>query len=70
MKDTEREAETGRGKSRLHAGNMMWDLVPALREHSLAEGRCSTAEPSRHPKKDILAFVSETTMHHNLAAFK
>ena len=27
---TEREAETGRGRSRLHAGSLMWDSILGL----------------------------------------
>ena len=37
MRDRERETErgrdTGRGKSRLHAGSPMWDLIPGLWDH-------------------------------------
>ena len=33
MRDIERERgrDTGRGRSRLHAGSPMWDLIPDLR---------------------------------------
>ena len=30
MREKERESETGRGRSRLHAGSPMWDLIPGL----------------------------------------
>ena len=30
MRDTERGRDTGRGRSRLHAGSLMWDLIPEL----------------------------------------
>ena len=37
MRDTERETgrDTGRGRSRLHAGSLMWDLIPGLQDHAL-----------------------------------
>ena len=39
MRDTERERgrDTGRGRSRLHAGNLMWDLIPETRDHALSQ---------------------------------
>ena len=30
------ERQTGRGRSRLHAGSLMWDLIPGLQGHSLS----------------------------------
>ena len=46
---TERGRDTGRGRSRLPAGSLMWDSIldPGIRPW--AEGRCSTAEPPRRP---------------------
>ena len=36
MRDTEREAEnTGRGRSRLHAGSPTWDSIPGLQDQAL-----------------------------------
>ena len=37
MRDTqtERGKDTGRGRSRLQAGNPMWDLIPGLQDHTL-----------------------------------
>ena len=39
MRDTEREREsgrdTGRGRSRLHAGSPTRDLIPGLQDHVL-----------------------------------
>ena len=37
MRDTHRERgrDTGRGRSRLHAGSPMWDLIPGLQDHAL-----------------------------------
>ena len=51
MKDTQRERErgrdTGRGRSRLHAGSPMWDSIPGLQDHApWAEGG---AKPLSHP---------------------
>ena len=39
MRDMERKRErgrdTGRGRSRLHAGGLMWDLILGLQDHAL-----------------------------------
>ena len=39
MKDTHRERErgrhTGRRRSRLHAGSLMWDSILGLQDHTL-----------------------------------
>ena len=39
MRNTEREGvrgrDTGRGRSSLHAGTLMWDLIPGLQDHAL-----------------------------------
>ena len=32
---TERGRDIGRGRSRLHAGSLMWDLIPGLQDHAL-----------------------------------
>ena len=39
MKDREkvRDRDIGRGKSRLHAGSPMWDLIPGLQDHDLSQ---------------------------------
>ena len=34
MRDTEREADTGRGRSRLHAGRPMWDSILGPQDHA------------------------------------
>ena len=31
---------THRGRSRLHAGSLMWDLIPGLQDHTLGQRRC------------------------------
>ena len=36
--ERERGRDTGRGRSRLHAGIQMWDLILGLQDHALAEG--------------------------------
>ena len=33
----ERGRDTGRGRSRLHAGILMWDLIPGLQDHALGQ---------------------------------
>ena len=54
MKDTERDRDTGRGRSRLHAGSPMWDSIRVSRITPWAEGRCSTTELPRRGKKGFL----------------
>ena len=34
MRDTEC-TDTGRGRSRLHAGSLTWDSIPGLQDHAL-----------------------------------
>ena len=34
MRDIERGRETGRGRSRLHAGSLTWDSTPGLQDHA------------------------------------
>ena len=36
MRDRERGRDLGRGRSRLSAGNPMWDSVPGLQDHALS----------------------------------
>ena len=51
MRDIQRETrDTDRGRSRLHTGSPMWDLIPRPRITPWAEGRHSTSEPPRHPR--------------------
>ena len=49
MRDTQREADLGRRRSRVLAESLMWDLMPALGITPWAKGRRSTAEPPRPP---------------------
>ena len=37
MRDRERGRDTGRGRSRLSAGTLMWDLIPGLWDHDLSQ---------------------------------
>ena len=51
MRDTGREREsrdTGRGRSRLHVGSPMWDLIPGLQDH-MGHGPKAGAKPLSHP---------------------
>ena len=43
MRDTEGERgrDTGRGRSRLHAGSLTWDLIPGLQDHYLSQRQMS-----------------------------
>ena len=46
MRDRERGRDTGRGRSRLHAGSLMWDSNLGLQDRALgqrqAPNRCAT----------------------------
>ena len=46
-----RGRDTGRRRSRLLSGRLMWDSIPDPGITPPAEGRCSTAEPPRRPRK-------------------
>ena len=55
MRERERgRADIGRGRSRLHAGSPMWDLIPGLQDHILGLSGRSTTKPHRRPS--ILIF--------------
>ena len=45
MRDRKRGRDTGRGRSRLCAGSLMWDSILGLQDHTLAEG---SAKPLGH----------------------
>ena len=45
----ERGRDTGRGRSRLHAGSPMWDLIPGLQDHALGRRQHQTAGPPGLP---------------------
>ena len=40
MRERERGRDTGRGRSRIHAGSPMWDLIPGLQDHTPGYRRC------------------------------
>ena len=46
MRDTEKEADTGRGRSRLLTGSLMWNSIP--RSGSLPVLKAD-AQPLNHP---------------------
>ena len=35
--ETENGRDTGKERSRLHAGSQMWDLIPGLQDHILGQ---------------------------------
>ena len=35
QRERDREADTGRGRSRPHAGSPMWGLIPGLQDQAL-----------------------------------
>ena len=37
MRDTERGRDTGRGRSKVPMGSLMWDLIPGPRDHTLRQ---------------------------------
>ena len=52
-RERERGRDTGWGKSRLHAGSLMWDSILGLQDQPRAEDRCLTAEPPKRPMNVI-----------------
>ena len=58
MRATEREAETGRGRSRLHARTPMWDSILALLR-SYPEPKTDT-QPLSHPGIPVSFFSQQT----------
>ena len=58
--ETQREKQRhSRGRSRLPAGSPMWDSIRDSRITSWAKGRCSTAEPPRHPISSLFNRIQE-----------
>ena len=37
MRHTHRGRDTGRGRSRLLVGSLMWNLIPGLQDHTLSQ---------------------------------
>ncbi|XP_041623586.1 uncharacterized protein LOC121497892 isoform X2 [Vulpes lagopus] len=52
--DRERGRDTGRGRSRLHAGSPTRDSIPGLQDRALGRRRRQTAEPPRDPPQPPL----------------
>ena len=50
MKETEREAEIRRGRSRCPAGSLMWDSNPGPQDRNLSQRRTLNIEPPRCPQ--------------------
>ena len=46
---TERGRDTSRGRSRLHAGSLTWDLILGLQDQALGQRQHQTAEPPGLP---------------------
>ena len=34
-REREKGRDTGRGRSKLHTGSLMWELIPGLQDHAL-----------------------------------
>ena len=49
MRDTEKGRDTGRGRSRLHAGSPNWDLTPGLQDHSEPKADAQPLNPVAWP---------------------
>ena len=49
MTERERGRDTGRGRSRLLEGKLMWDWIPGPQGQALSPKQLSTSEPPRHP---------------------
>ena len=48
MRDPERDGDTGRGRSRLPAESLMWDLIRGLQDQDPSQ-RQIDAQPLSHP---------------------
>ena len=46
QRERERGRDTGRGRSSLHAGSLMWDSIPELLDHALSKRQ---TQPLSHP---------------------
>ena len=55
MRDTEREADTGRRKSRLHVGSPMWDSILGPCDHTLSQSK--DTQPLSHPGIPIVLLM-------------
>ena len=57
MRDTQREAETGRGRSRLHAGSPMWDSILGLQDHALGRRQTLNRRATQTSLVSVLYFL-------------
>ena len=57
----ERGRDTGRGRSRLHAGSPMWDLIPGLQDHTQAKGGAKPLSHRGCPELKCFLSDSKTT---------
>ena len=51
MRDRERGRDTGRGRSRLHAGSPTWDSIPGLQDHALGRRQAPNRWPTQASQK-------------------
>ena len=56
MRDTQREADTGRGRSILPAGGPMHDSIPGPRDHNLSQRQMLNHSVTQAPPKPIFIF--------------
>ena len=58
MRNTQREAEIARGRSRLPVGSLMWDLIPGPWEHDLSQGQSLSHLATQVPPVENLLTLS------------
>ena len=57
MRDTERDRDIGRGRSRLSVGILMWDSIPGPWDHDLSQ-RQIDAQLLSHPGAPIIVILN------------
>ena len=69
MRDTQRKRgrATGRGRSKLHEGSLIWDSILSLQDHTWAEG---SAKPLSHPGCPLLDVLLDICLFTSQAVFK
>ena len=71
MRDTEKERErgrdTGRGRSRLHAGSLTWVSILGLQDYALGQTQHQTAEPPRLPTAKVYTVFWSYSKHNRIA---
>ena len=53
QRERERGRDTGGGRSRLHAGSLMWDSIPGLQNHALGQRQSNSL---KNKNKEISSF--------------